>query len=322
MGIIDNKSRIFDTQITDYGKQEMSKGNFKISFAAFSDKYAQYIGDINSGSLDISNNLYFESVSLDSDQITFEADDSGKLMPFGKNGKLTLFGGKILSSSISEGKKFITGSSQFASLSEVLFSGSIENFNNLRIIGTKDIFSDSEEFNLSESSIKYSITDEKPLTTKEIQSICIDDVENIFQDKRLSHIPNFKFLPPINKPNSQEPKGSPLGTFCPIGQDNFTVKDSLSTSKILGSDYKSIIDELRGKENYTIEFTETSKENNIICQFFEKTKNDLLKLDVIDFGIFPSPGKNSNPHVFFVGKIFLDSFNRHTFVNLFTLIFS
>ena len=79
---------------------------------------------------------------------------------------------------------------------------------------------------------------------------------------------------------------------------------------------------LKNKEVQTVNFSETSKANNVFAQMFEITPNNMTKLDVIDFGTFPS-GDVDKPdvHVFFVGKIYLDSFGRHTYVNLFTLVF-
>lgn len=321
MGILNNKQRILDTYITTFGRSELSKNEFKIAYVAFSDKFSIYEKDVISGSSDISNNVYFESVSLDSDQITFEADDSGKLLPFGKDGTLSILGGKVLSGSTSVVKTFIT-SSQFASLADTLLSGSIENFSKLRMIGSKDLFLDSDDFNVSQRFLSFSITDSSPLPLKSIQAINVNDIESIFQDKRLSHVPNFKFLPPINKPNSQEPKGSSLGNYVPIGQNGWSNKTILSRNFDF-LQFESLLSDLKGREYESVEFVNTSRSNNLIIQFFEIKKNDMIKLDVIDFGSFPSNNsKEENPHVFFVGKVLVDNIGRHTFVNLFTLIFT
>jgi hypothetical protein len=45
----------------------------------------------------------------------------------------------------------------------------------------------------------------------------------------------------------------------------------------------------------------------------------MSKLDVIDFGSFPF--ENGDAHAFFVGKVYLDGLGRHTFINLFTIVF-
>ena len=45
------------------------------------------------------------------------------------------------------------------------------------------------------------------------------------------------------------------------------------------------------------------------------------KLDVIDFGeIMTRDSRRPDKHIFFAGKVYLDSFNVPTFVNIFTII--
>ena len=57
---------------------------------------------------------------------------------------------------------------------------------------------------------------------------------------------------------------------------------------------------------------------------FEVDSNRLnfIKLDVIDYGeiIVDDDELRSNKHIFFAGKVYLDSNQIPTFVNLFTLI--
>ena len=69
------------------------------------------------------------------------------------------------------------------------------------------------------------------------------------------------------------------------------------------------------------EFTETSRENNVIIQPIEFKENDIKKLAIIDYGEFidndpESPGKR----LFFVGKIYADSKGNTTYKNIFTVI--
>jgi hypothetical protein len=71
----------------------------------------------------------------------------------------------------------------------------------------------------------------------------------------------------------------------------------------------------------TIQFLETSRENNLFCQFFEAATDQIIKLDVIDFGDFPATETSGARHVFFIGKVFTDGYNITTFVNMFVLVF-
>jgi hypothetical protein len=88
-----------------------------------------------------------------------------------------------------------------------------------------------------------------------------------------------------------------------------------------------------------IDFVDTSKANNLVCQMFELSNGEIIKLDVIDFGLFNVSGRDvsvderlraeidprvrpdATKHVFFCGKVFTDRHNVNKFVNLFTLIF-
>ena len=86
--------------------------------------------------------------------------------------------------------------------------------------------------------------------------------------------------------------------------------------------YEDLVAELKGREKETITFYETSLENNLIGQFFEIGQTTFKKLDVIDFGEFVTGDEDfPEKHVFFVGKVFPDSKDSYTFVNMFTLVF-
>ena len=301
-GILNNKERILDSIITLEGRRQIVGGKLKIEFASFSDRFTFYEADIASGSSDASNRIFFESVSLPQDQVTFEADDSGRLLAFeGKNFIKIVQGKPVVSGS------FLIDKTQFASTANSLLSGSFENFCDLRSIGSSEFFRDDKNFVISPKDVRFKITDEKPISSKEIQSISVNKAESFFQDKRLSHIDNFKFLPPKNKPTTIDPEGSLLGEYHPISQPEILSIEELN-------------DSLKSREFETIYFSETSRFNNIFCQFFEITGNDIKKLDVIDFGSFPSES-GEDFHVFFVGKIFVDRFGRSTYINIFTLIF-
>ena len=78
------------------------------------------------------------------------------------------------------------------------------------------------------------------------------------------------------------------------------------------------------KQFETIRFSKTSKENNIVMQFFEDSRSSkLTKLDIIDAGVFEDPdakpGKEQK-HIYYVGKIYMDDFNTPTFINIFTMV--
>ena len=65
----------------------------------------------------------------------------------------------------------------------------------------------------------------------------------------------------------------------------------------------------------TITFLESSRNNNIFCQFFEAGNASINKLEIIDFGVI------NNKRYFFAGKVFVDNNQISKFINLFTLVF-
>jgi len=301
-GILDNKSRILDSIVTLEGRRQIVGGKLKIEFASFSDRFTFYEADIVSGSTDASERIFFEAASLPQDQITFEADDSGRLLAFeGRNFVKTKMGKPVISGS------FLTDRTQFASTANKLLFSSVDNFKDLRSIGSDEFFRDDKDFVISDNSITFTITDEKPFRSDDVQSISVNKAESFFQDKRLSHIKNFKFLPPKNKKTTIDPEGSLLGEFRPLSQPEI-----LSIEELMEG--------LSHRDFHTVYFSETSRFNNLFSQFFEVTGNDIKKLDVIDFGAF-SVENGESIRVFFVGKIFVDNMKRSTFINIFTIIF-
>ena len=136
----------------------------------------------------------------------------------------------------------------------------------------------------------------------------------------------------------QELKDSLDGPGLEYDPENFTARSSLTPPWVSpSSDFNDLgaisigydsatgedssIDLARSRSKVT--FTETSQENNIVMQLFEtdSVSNKFKKLDIIDFGEFLTEDPVSPmKHVFFAGKVFLNSNKIPTFVNLFTII--
>ena len=284
----------------------------KAEFYSFTDAFSIYTTDtINTGSrLDETYRICFEATSLPQDQVAFEADDSGRLSSFRGSG-VVLTGGQIYSGSSIE---LMTGS-QFASLSgDLISSASINSFSKLRILGSPDFFEQRyNEFLIGNDAFTFNITNDFPIAKDGIQDGNIDQIESLFMDKRLSHVPNFKYLPPVNKARIGGTTSS-LGVFPSLGQrpivTNQDIENEIKVSKQTG--FEEIVT-----------FMQTSKENNLVCQMFEVSKGVMTKLDVIDFGMFMIPNEQEHPskHVFFVGKVYIDSTGTSTFCNQFIVIF-
>lgn len=316
-GILDNCSRVLDTVITTEGRRQAATGKMNVEYLSFSDAGAIYALDtLVSGGLDFTSRIAFEAGNLPQDSITFETDDSGNLLANFVDGDsgYKVRAGKVfpvLTGSTRFEAPFISGS-QFASLAGSLLSSSLKNFQNLSLLQSPDPLDvNFNEFILDKKDLTFKISDTKPIDNSQIQEIDIDKVESIFFDKRLSHVPNFQYLPPINKPKNGSTNSVVIGAYKKLNQNPYITYDQLAI------ELSASINLGYSRE---IEFLETSRPNNIFGQFFEQYADGFKKLDVIDFGIFPPDQNGKAHHVFFVGKVFIDSNNTPTFVNMFTLV--
>lgn len=318
-GFLDSKSRLFDTIITQLGRSQMGLGNLTPSFVSFTDMGAVYALDtIISGGPDITNRFQLEACNLPQDLITLEADDSGKLVGTYVSGSTTVSvaQGQILSGSrqFSETRVPLSGS-QFNSMAGVILANSIDNFKNQYILASPQLFDERfDSFSVGQPNISFDITEERPIASTEIKEINLDNADPLFTDRRLSHIPNFQYLPPKNKRRPGETNAAALGD---IGLYINLNQAPLTT-------YADIKEEIKQYEaigyQKEVTFLETSRENNLVCQIFEVSSGEMIKLDVIDFGTFPADTDGISRHVFFVGKVYLDSDNVTTYCHIMTLV--
>lgn len=291
-GILDPKSRIMDTVITDNGRRQMASGQMRIEYATFTDVGSFYEAAPNGVLADPSEGrLYFEPPSdLPSDLITYETDDSGILAPYRGNG-LGVYGKNVVTSSA------VTGS-------DIIESSIIESFGHLQVIGTVDPLDDSSDFTLNKNQVIF--------TVKKFQNDVadIDAIETLAHDHRLSKLPNFKYLPPVN--HIGQLAGQPIADYENLNEEFDT--DIAQRDK-----------RLSGLDSVAIDFRETSIDNNFIMQAFETLYDgdkvsSLTKLDIIDGGFEPSREDPTKSRRFlYLGKIMFDNFQNPTFVNMFTI---
>jgi hypothetical protein len=308
-GILDSKKRMLDTILTQEGRRQLAQGALRLEFVSFTDGETFYEADSVSGSSDASERIFYEACDLPHDQITFEADDSGRLVPY-RGSSLGVLNGKVLSGSTDAYLSVVSGS-EFASVSGQLLASQIDAFNRLFALRTDDVFFDEErEFDTNINEITFIITDDTPFRRLQAKKACIDKIESLFQDKRLSHIANFMYLPPVNNAQTYDATTFPLGNYPVIGQRKTPMT------------YSQLAAEISERGQEVIEFAKTSLKSNVVCQLFEIRQDQMLKLDVIDFGeVMTDDPVSPVKRVFFAGKIFVDSFGAQTFVNIFDIIF-
>lgn len=299
-GFLDSKSRIMDTIVTNEGRRQVASGKMRIEFVSFSDGSTFYQADLVSGSADASNRLILEPVSLGRDQITVETDDSGLLIPYESNG-ITLVDGTLTET----GSAAEVGAA-FASLAGLLLEETTQNYRLLNPIGTKDIFDDSSDFVASITGSVFSVSDSTPTYSSKIKEISVTDADSFFQDQRLAHIPNFRHLPPVNKGTNDL-----LAAYACPGQASVQSFDQIKKALV-------------GRERITVNFTDTSRESNLVTQIFEVRGDKMSKMDIIDFGEFSTTdtdGATVSKQVYFVGKVFVDDLGTYTFINVLTVVF-
>lgn len=329
-GILDNKSRVLDTIVTLEGRRQIASANLRIEYVSFTDAGVHYSADVASGSSDATKVFYLEQCHLPQDQITFESDDSGRLMPFRNSSDLNVKDGRFLQyefnsanasliSGTLETMSFISGS-EFQEASNVLLASSVENLAKLRIIGSADRLFDDEGFGTSSDAIEFVVTDKGPITDPQSYVANVDHVDSLFQDIKLSKLKNFEFLPPINKTfmNDEDKRDHTLtneiqlGRYKPWGRTQLNGLTGNQLERELSSYEKSGF-------SRQISFDPTTSKNSLLGQFFEVSYDTMKKLDVIDFGHYIHNGKKK--HAFFIGKLSVDNNETHVFTHIFTLVF-
>lgn len=331
-GIFNNKQRVIDALLTLEGKRQLSRGDMRIEFYTFSDTGTLYKADLASGSADATERIYLEASQLPQDQITFEANDAGRLQPFNNSLGNVIKDGQIISYSFTATtSSLFTGSfenatilkgSEFASVTPAMLNESAENYKNLQLIATKDRLFEDDGFGAGPNNLSYVVHNKRPISDANQWIANINEVESLFNDPRLSNIPNFAYLPPVNKIDGdvdktdyRSTKEFHLGSYPPWGR-----------TQLFPLTWAQIESELSfySSQGYcrTVKFDPTSKNNRLMIQIFEKSYSKLKKLDVIDYGQLRT-GNPTSPlvHVFFVGKVFVDEKDTNTFVHLFTLVF-
>lgn len=316
-GILDPKTRFMDTFLTQVGRSQLAHWELRFSFATFSDYATFYSKDSDDPTRaeSAAGRLFFEAFNRPQDQVIPEFDDDGQIsFPAGEfditNGSIL-----VLSSStaaIPGSPEFLHGTSLVQSAS-IAFSDCVDSFKDMKPLRSSEILSDNDGFKTNVTSHAFLMTSAIPIPPSKPQRIALQNIESLWQDKKLTHVPNFKFMSPINKTSQAELREYPkLQQPTPL-----TFQDLMASLKTGNPSGETGVG-----PPLEITFPETSLSNNIVCQMFEVCSGSVDKLRVIDFGEFAdedpySPGK----HVFFAGKLYQDGGGEDTFVNLFTIVF-
>ena len=325
-GILNKKERMLDTIVTHEGRRQATQGQMKIAYASFTDMHTFYRA---SGSFDTAeaadDRLFFEATNRPQDVVVPELEPGNSLRPF-RAGDFFVDGHTMASGSFKVGfidrPNVLTGS-QIKDADTGLLESLSNHFQDQRILRTSDPFSDTSDLVLSQDILKPVIRRSmnfhrcpegfvyKSGKKHTISEVNIDSAPSLFMDKRFAHFPNFDYLPPVNLPPPEKDFGEPLGSYLNLGEPADQTYE----------DIKSDLDK-RGRTGKKIEFVDTSRDNNLVCQIFEFSSDGVEKLSIVDAGEFDdgdpiSPGKQ----VYYVGKILRDTSGTETFFNIFTVVF-
>ena len=335
-GILNNKSRVIDAILTYEGRSQLASGKFVVKYASFSDTNVYYESSLQEGHVDPTPRIYLESYQVPQDEITFTADDSGRLIPFRQQSNVNFSeaSGSTSWSSFVLGKiknrTNITGSfseeavlgATFTSQIEGILTSSIDNFSKLRIIGSSDSIFEDENFALSSNEIEFTLLKNSE-TLQMVPATNVNTIDSLFNDEKLRNVENFMYLPPIKKSTFSVDKTN----LDLLKKNNLLLGDYPAWGPIEKLGFSQLKLELNKYEDFSkiISFDPTSRDNDIVAQVFEITNDEARKLDVIDYGRVNDNSSNpraSSHHAFFVGKVFVDDNGSDCFVHLFTLMFS
>lgn len=214
----------------------------------------------------------------------------------------------------------------FASQIEGILTSSFDNFDQLYSLSSVNRVFEDDLFELSSNELTFDLSkvSSKTLNAFKESPPTLNSIDSIFSDDKMSHLENFLYLPPIvktsdsiveDKTNIENLRPYFLGEY-PSWGDNEKKLTFLKLTNQL-KDYEDPL--------LSIYFNRSSRNNNIIGQFFEVTPTSVNKLDVIEFGEIMNDVQEPTAitdKVFFVGKTFIDNRGTTCFVNMFTLIFT
>ena len=103
----------------------------------------------------------------------------------------------VLSSSTG-GTEFLSGDKLVSSAS-IAFKDCLLSLKDMQPLRSSELLNDNSDFKVSAYSHTFDVTPLLPLTPSAPKTISLENCESLWQDKKLSHVSNYQFLPPKNK---------------------------------------------------------------------------------------------------------------------------
>jgi hypothetical protein len=296
-GLLDDKSRVIDAILTLSGRSQAMAGGLRVRYVTLSDSGFSYVGDSSEIAVYSSASLGLECFSTPWDTITVETDESGMMLGFaGDNFSVTPDGKAVMSGSLDLS----------AEISREINRSSLDSFKNLQVISTRNKFLNDPGLSTTPNEYAYTITNTFPFAGEPPKS-SIDDVDNFFTDKRLSNLPNFRYLPPTQRSRSDAAAAESLGNYANLSEENdYASRDPIKA--------------LSNLEGVSVKFSSRTEDSTLAIQIFEEGSDYVQKLDVVRYGPIGISPEGSQSVVYFLGKVYEDGFKAPTFVNIFTMV--
>ena len=308
-GVLDSKKRILDVVLTEIGRQQMNKGDFKVSYVTFSDKNTQYINDGTGVAIPIGDNLYFESFSSANDEIIPEISNEGDFLLSQKvTADLEVIDGILYETDATTDQlKEVDGFSNVGAFTSLTF----DKWKNLKILKTNSKIDSFRPFPTSFTfetpSIIQSNGDPLYLPTSD----SVDGIKPIRVDSRFSGNINTLFLPP------EDGSGNKLMAYTMYHGDNSldAIKNEIEDASPVDGNGNIL------KMSVTLADDDTYTYYNILGQIFVKNAQSINKLLLVDAGEFLNEDGELEARIFHAGLIFKDGYGISKFSRMMSLIF-
>ena len=287
MGILDPNTRIVDTILTVEGRRQLAKGGLDISFYTFDDAGVIYDDDGHGIVYDAGQRPVLEARQLPQDTLVSDANELGELLT-SISGSVTIVGGRAF---------MVSGSDSIAATpaDDDAVIASLDPTTALQFLSPLHTVSalDAGAFDIKPATVNFAVLDSAPVSSRQ-QVADADHIDPFFADPTLAHILNFAYLPP------QNPDGTPLGNYPPIGPND--VPDDASIMSLLSSSQRS-----------TVWMSPTPVENRIAVQMVAVTNGKVNRLAAVDRGTI------GTSRIVHYGRVFRNSVGQFVFCRLFTL---
>jgi hypothetical protein len=310
-GFLDPKQRVMDAILTEIGRLQMVKGEFKVKYVSFSDAGVDYV-DAGDGVLEpIEEKLFFEPFNLESDEIIPEVDGSGKfIIDQQLPDNLYVKDGVLLQDTVAEGFQEVDGYSMVTSFTQ----NTTDRFDSLNILNT---ISSITEFTVSPSTFSV----EEPSSGIDPSlSVGSREILPLSIDPRFENQINMRFLPPTYSFEGEQTLLKSFNKWTDTTANDIDLNSRLAMGKR--------IDEITGKTVGTKTRITLGPENsddyesyNLLGQVFVKKNQSIKKYLIIDAGEFFNEESEPMCRIYYLGFMYKDEFGTTKFIREFSMIF-